>query len=218
MVSLPALAQKAAKKTIISGKVTDTNGKPVAGAMIFIDKLNSNKLTDNKGFYKVKVKPSAVNLSIFSAGHGASESRIDGRSVINFTLKASSSDGITNRTSPEETREVNVGYGTQNRDNLTTPVSSVDIQKENSVTYSDIYQMISGKVPGVQVSGHKITISGASSFIASTDPLLVVNGMVVNSIDDINPVYVKSIEVLKGPAASVYGSRGANGVILINLK
>lgn len=78
--------------------------------------------------------------------------------------------------------------------------------------------MLRGEVPGVQVYGKSIKIQGASSFIASTEPLLVVDGVAVSTIDDIQPRMVKSIEVLKGSAATIYGARGANGVILITLK
>ena len=77
--------------------------------------------------------------------------------------------------------------------------------------------MIRGEVPGVQVNGTSIIIQGASSLTLSTEPLFVVDGIVVNSIDYISPISVKSIEILKGSAASIYGSRGANGVILIRL-
>ena len=70
--------------------------------------------------------------------------------------------------------------------------------------------------PSVQVNGNKIVIRGVNS-INSTDPLFVVDGIVVSSIDDISPSMVKSIEILKGSETSIYGSRGANGVILITL-
>jgi TonB-dependent SusC/RagA subfamily outer membrane receptor len=75
--------------------------------------------------------------------------------------------------------------------------------------------MIRGEVPGVEVNGKTIRIRDAFSFYLNTEPLLVIDGMNVPSLDDISPFDVKSIEVLKGAAASVYGSRGANGVILI---
>ncbi|MGB8492241.1 MAG: TonB-dependent receptor plug domain-containing protein, partial [Bacteroidales bacterium] len=78
--------------------------------------------------------------------------------------------------------------------------------------------MISGEVPGVQVIGTRILIRGISTITAGTDPLFVVDGVPATSIDYIQPQTVRSIEVLKGSAATIYGSRGANGVILINLK
>jgi TonB-dependent SusC/RagA subfamily outer membrane receptor len=85
-------------------------------------------------------------------------------------------------------------------------------------THQNIYEMIRGEIPGVQVTGKSIMIQGPSSINLSTEPLIVVDGVPTASIDDISPQMVKSIEVLKGAAASIYGSRGANGVILINMR
>jgi TonB-dependent starch-binding outer membrane protein SusC len=78
--------------------------------------------------------------------------------------------------------------------------------------------MLRGAVPGVQVIGKSIIIQGISTINASTDPLFVVDGLVVNSIDDVQPIEVLSVDILKGSAASIYGSRGSTGVILITLK
>ena len=84
-------------------------------------------------------------------------------------------------------------------------------------TYNDIYQMIRAEVPGVIVSGKRLQIRQGHSFLGSPDPLLVVNGVIVTSIDFIYPPDVKSIEVIKGTAASIYGIQGTNGVISITL-
>jgi len=81
--------------------------------------------------------------------------------------------------------------------------------------YQDIYDMIRGRFPGVEVSGKSIKIRGTTSLNISTEPLFVVDGVIVSSVDDIAPETVKSIEVLKGPDATAYGIRGSNGVILI---
>lgn len=77
--------------------------------------------------------------------------------------------------------------------------------------------MIKGRIPGVTVTGNKIVIRGVKTLMGSSDPLFVVDGIIRNNIDDIQPNLVKSISVLKGPDATMYGSRGANGVIMINL-
>jgi TonB-dependent SusC/RagA subfamily outer membrane receptor len=71
--------------------------------------------------------------------------------------------------------------------------------------------------PGVEVNGSRITIRGAASFYGSTEPLIVVDGIIVSSLEGISPQSVKSIEILKDSSSSIYGSRGANGVILITL-
>jgi TonB-dependent SusC/RagA subfamily outer membrane receptor len=77
--------------------------------------------------------------------------------------------------------------------------------------------MIRGEVPGVQVNGTSIMIRGATTINSGTEPLFVVDGVPVMTVDNIQPQMVKSIQVLKGSAASIYGSRGSNGVIIINL-
>jgi len=113
---------------------------------------------------------------------------------------------------------VNIGYGSIDSKNLTTQVNKLDVSDNKYDSYPNIYEVLRGSVPGVQVTGKSIRIQGASSLMLSTEPLFVVNGMIVTSIDDIIPSQVKSIEVLKGASTAIYGSRGANGVIIIYMK
>lgn len=120
---------------------------------------------------------------------------------------------------PHSAEVVDIGYGKAARGDLATSVSSVPIDDNTVQTYRDIYEMIQGKCSGVQVEGQKITIRGISTIYAGTDPLFIVDGAAQSSIDWINPQDVKSIDVLKDAGAtSIYGSRAANGVIIINLK
>lgn len=119
---------------------------------------------------------------------------------------------------PRKADVVDIGYGKQDRGSLTTAVSSVSIDEETAPMYRNIYEMIQGKCPGVYVEGTRIIIRGESTLYASKDPLFIVDGAPVNSIDWISPHDVKSIDVLKDASASIYGFRGANGVIIINLK
>jgi TonB-dependent SusC/RagA subfamily outer membrane receptor len=120
---------------------------------------------------------------------------------------------------PRSEEIVDVGYGKEVRGNLTTAVSSVDVDTYANTSYRNIYEMIAGKCAGVQVEGNKITIRGINTVNAGTDPLFIVDGAAYNSIDWVNPNDVKSIDVLKDAgSASIYGVRGANGVIIINLK
>jgi len=94
----------------------------------------------------------------------------------------------------------------------------INVRDSAVPVYQDIYDMIRGRVAGVEVSGRSIKIRGTNSLNVSTEPLFVVDGVIVREIDDIAPETVKSIEVLKGPDASVYGVRGSNGVIVITRK
>jgi len=94
----------------------------------------------------------------------------------------------------------------------------INVRDSAVPVYQDIYDMIRGKVAGVEVSGRSIKIRGTNSLNVSTEPLFVVDGVIVREIDDIAPETVRSIEVLKGPDASVYGARGSNGVIVITRK
>lgn len=213
-----ASAIAAQDKTMISGKVTDTDNKAVKGASVFVDEANTGVKTNKKGVYKINVTPEAQNIRILTDAGQLSEQPINGKTEINFQLPANFA-GVKKPAQPaaeSQDEEVNVGYGTVSKKNLTTPVTKIDSKQQ--VPYKDIYEMLRGK-PGVTVSGKTVRISGGvNSMMLSSEPLYVVDGVTVNSIDDILPQEVKSIEVLKGSSAAIYGSRGANGVILITRK
>jgi TonB-dependent SusC/RagA subfamily outer membrane receptor len=113
---------------------------------------------------------------------------------------------------------VNIGYGEQEKDQMTTSVSQIKSNKQVE-SYATIFDMIRGRCPGVQVNGERITIRGISTNSDATDPLFLVDGVQVTDISGIDPVMVDSIEVLKDAAsASIYGTQGGNGVILITTK
>jgi TonB-dependent starch-binding outer membrane protein SusC len=208
------------QKSFVSGKVTDTNQQPVKGATVFIDGVDSGRKTNKQGSFKVKTGPEAKIIAVGDGGGYSREMAINGQQELNITVPA----GFTVAKQPEKPNanvekeeEINIGYGTVSSKNLTSPVTKVK-NPGNGVQYTDIYEMLRGK-PGVQVTGKSIRIQGGvNSINLSSDPLLVVDGIVVASIDDIRPTEVSSIEVLKGSSASIYGSRGSNGVILISLK
>lgn len=118
-----------------------------------------------------------------------------------------------------EEDSVNVGYGYVKKKNLTSSVSKVSMDQVQVGSYTNIGEYLAGRVPGLVVqktgSGYKYTIRGATSIYASTDPLFIVDGMEVMDINYLNPRDVKSVEVLKDSSASIYGTRGACGVIII---
>ena len=210
--SLSVGQKSSGKKFFISGYVTDVNNNPVQGAMILVDKKNTEVLTDNKGFFRVKAKPGAKLISVFSIKLGSAETEIGERSEINFKLAGAQ----TKQASQGEEEKVNIGYGTANKKDVTSQVNKVKGDEDKYASYSNIYEMLKGTCPGVQVIGKEIRIQGQD--FHNGNPLMVVDGVIVNSVDDIQPVQVRSVEILKGAAASIYGSRGAGGVILIHLK
>ena len=213
----PSYSQKNNKKIIITGYIVDVNQHPIIDAIVMINNKNTNITTDRKGFFKVKVKQDATTIGIITLTNGILEEAINGRTRINFAFAdlVPNHKRIQNKTAGEE--EINVGYGTVKRKNLLSPVSKIDGTNKRYASYHSIYEMLSGEVPGVQVVGNSIQIRGVSSFMLSSEPLFVVDGIVVSSIENIPPQMVRSIEVIKGPSASIYGSRGTNGMILINL-
>lgn len=205
------------KKITISGFVTDINKNPVAGAIIQIDKNSTNSVTNRKGFYKVKTLPNAVVIYVIISNNKVTEALIEDRTSINFSLDSLTSQNLR----PDKSKtgdDVNIGYGTTDRKNLATSVNTINYDNTKDSPYSNIYEMLAGRVPGVQVNGKNIIIRGATSIMLSNEPLFVVDNVIVSSIDFVSPNDVKSIDVLKGSSAAIYGSRGSNGVILITLK
>lgn len=202
--------QKGGKKTdktiTITGKVLNLNKEPVEGAVFYIDNIKTSYRSDSKGSYKIKVSSSALNLEVRSPEYGFCETLINGQTKINVTLNGISDYQALN---PGDTAKVNKPAYTGS--------SPVKKKARKMNTYANIWQMIRGEVSGVVVSGRSVQIQQGHSFFGSSEPLYVVNGVIVTSIDNINPVEVKSIAVLKGSSAAIYGVRGANGVISITL-
>jgi TonB-dependent SusC/RagA subfamily outer membrane receptor len=210
-------SQKHNKRVILKGTVTDLNKKPVMGAVILLDNKQTGKVTDRKGLFKIKISPSVKSIMACTPSDGTGRVEYNGQSELTIIIdkKTPLPDGI--RFESRDDDQINIGYGTTKRKDLTTSASTIDTRKNKYSGYTDIYQLIKGEFPGVQVSGHSIKIRGVNSLMSGTDPLFVVNGIAVNSIDYIIPIEVRSISVLKGAEAAIYGSRGANGVIMIEL-
>ncbi len=205
-------ARESGKKIKITGTVVNSNMTPVEGVFIFVDSIKTNVITDSRGRYHVRVNPAAKKILAVSLFDGVKEMDINGKNIVNFIFDGSSNK--TNEPLYKESEMVDVGYGKIRKDDLSTSVSRIEGQKNRYKSYSNIFDMIAGEVPGVSVKGNIIRIRGISSN-RDTAPLFVLDGIVIDRIDDVNPSQVKSIEILKDASSSIYGSRGANGVILI---
>jgi len=212
----PVSGQKNNKMIVISGLVTNVRQKPLAGAMVLIDGKNTNRTTNNNGIYKIKVRPDADSITIVTFTNEIRTVAINGRTNIDFILVALPLSQQKAQEKQSNDEQVNIGYGSVNRKNLSTPVTTADGRNNRYASYRDIYDILR-ELPGVIVSGNSVRIQGVSSINSGTQPLFVVDGIPVGTIDQISPSTVANISVLKGASTAVYGSRGANGVIIITL-
>jgi TonB-dependent SusC/RagA subfamily outer membrane receptor len=208
--------QKNNKRVIVTGIVTDAFQRPLVGALILIDGKNTNAVTNSNGIYKIKVRSDADSITIVTFTSGISTVPIKGRTNIDFVLGGADRSKQNSQNKQVNDKQVVVGYGNVSQKNLLTPVSTIDGRSSKYATYKDIYEILKG-TPGVIVKGNSVQIQGVSSINSGTEPLYVVDGMVVANVDGISPSMVESISVLKGASASIYGSRGANGVIIVTL-
>jgi TonB-dependent SusC/RagA subfamily outer membrane receptor len=210
-------AQKNKQTFTIKGSVVDVYRSPIANAIVMVDGQKTDVVTNSKGYFKIKVPASASSIGVLTFGNGIIEQSINGRNQINFNFKtASVPEPILKNPRGEE--GVNVGYSSVKRKNLTTDVSNIDGRNPKYSTYASIYEMIEREVSGVKVNGDFIVIQGSRNMYGEVGALLVVDGVSVNSISNITPVTVKSISVLKGSSASIYGSRGFGGAVVITTK
>lgn len=114
---------------------------------------------------------------------------------------------------------VNIGYGSASKEKVSTSVNQVEVKEKEAVSYTNIFDYLKSRVPGLDVkSDGTLRIRGVTSVNSSVDPLILVDGVEYRDISSISPADVKSVSVLKDASASIYGVRGANGVILITTK
>ena len=204
----------------VTGKVTggDTGGG-LSGATVKVKGSSTAVSTGADGSYSINVPNDNASLEVSFVGYDGSDVKVGSLSVINVVLQASSSALQT---------VVVTGYGSQERRSITGSVAVVDVKDMNKFAASNIADQLQGKVPGVQMSTSGdpgsaafVRIRGIGT-INNNEPLYVVDGMPVqneSNINFLNPNDIESIQVLKDAAsASIYGSRAANGVIVITTK
>lgn len=209
-------AQKSNKKFTVSGYVLDSTSNPIAGVMILIDDKNTGKVTDKGGYYEVKVRPDSKIIAVFTLNGASTAIPIEGRTSISFILGESSflQNQVRNKRESEEV--LDTGYGVVKKDHFTQSADKTEVTETDHSSYNNIYDLLRSKLPSVEVIGEKVYIRGSSTLVGGTDPLFVVDGVILETIGFIQPNIVKSVDVLKGSAASMYGVRGSNGVIIIN--
>jgi TonB-linked SusC/RagA family outer membrane protein len=203
----------------ISGTVKDENGVPLSGATVAVKGTNVGIMTDNTGKFVINASPESV-LAVSYIGFVTQEISVGAQTVFDIVLKeeASSLDEI-----------VVVGYGTQRRESLTGALQSLKSEKIVTATTPSVENLLSGKVSGVFVapgggqpgSTGSIVIRGKTSINGTVSPLWVIDGVIVGTSADysLNPNDVETLTVLKDAASTaIYGSQGANGVIVVTTK
>ncbi|MCQ2133562.1 MAG: TonB-dependent receptor [Bacteroidales bacterium] len=204
-------------KVTVTGTVLDEFGEPAIGVGVIVPGTTTGTTTDIDGKFSLQV-PADATIQISSIGFEVVEIAVNGRTdlgVINLTPESTLLDQI-----------VVVGYGSQKKVDLTGSVSIVDADQMKKISNSNISTMLEGKVAGVQITSDgqpganpAVRIRGLGSF-GDTSPLYVIDGVPMGtSIRDFSPNDIETIQVLKdASAAAIYGSRAANGVIIITTK
>ncbi len=218
VVLLALLGQTAWGQRTVTGTVTDQgSGEALIGASVLVKGTSIGTVTDFDGTYELTLTDDA-NILVFSyTGYGSLEMTISASNVVNASL------------SPGATLDevVVTGYGTQRAREVTGSIASIQAKDFNRGNVNDATQLLQGKVgglviarPGSNPNGNfSIRLRGLSTVGASTEPLIVIDGVLGGDLNSIEPQDIESINVLKdGSAAAIYGTRGASGVILITTK
>lgn len=223
------------KQFKVSGKITDAEtGEPLVGVSIVVKGTSTGISSDQSGNYSLDV-PALNSVLVFSyVGYDSREITVAGKTVIDVALQ---------RNISKLDEVVAIGYGHQKKRDLTGAISSVNFKSVQNTPVKDILSALQGRAAGVQVvsnsgapgDGISVTVRGQSSLNSGNDPLYVIDGVPIetsalsqlngyeshglNPLSAINPADIESIEVLKDAASTaIYGSRAANGVILITTK
>lgn len=210
-----------AQSHVVSGTVLDENGLPLIGAGVLTQDGKRGVITDLDGKYTISILESDKVLSYSYLGYATTQVVVDGRKQIDVTLNPDTSNSLN--------EVVVIGYGTSKKADLTGSVASVKMGDIEDVPTTSVDQALQGKIAGVDImsttgepgAGTSIRVRGTRSIEASNEPLIVVDGVMdaVEDMNEINPDDIESISILKDASSTaIYGSRGANGVVLITTK
>jgi len=213
------LAQAEAPPPVsISGKITNSNNEPLVGASVTEKGTKNTTVTKEDGAFTITVSRTNAVLVISYVGYAPREMSIGDQTFVNVTLE---------RSNTNLSDVVVVGYGTQRRKDLTGSVASVGGKEIKDLAATRVDQALTGKVAGVQVktttgepgAPPQIRVRGIGSISAGASPLFVVDGFPTDNIQTLNANDIESMDILKDASATaIYGSRGSNGVVIINTK
>ncbi len=206
------------QEMVVTGKVTDEDGNPLPGVNIIIKGTIVGTITNADGNYSIQVDDPDAVLVFSYVGFQSQEIEIAGQTSIDVTLQIDIL-GL------EEV--VAIGYGSVRRSDLTGSVVSVKSEELVNIPFTNISQALQGKAAGVNVRQSEtspggsinLRVRGVSTFMGTLEPLYVIDGLIGGDINAINPTDIESIEILKDASSTaIYGTMGANGVVLISTK
>jgi len=206
-----------AQDITIKGEVRDQQGLPLPGVSVKVKGTSQGAMTGANGSFLLKA-PADATLTFSFIGYKTTEQTVAGKTTLNITLADDNN---------QLNEVVVVGYGTQTKKDLTSAIVSVSSKDIENQPITNAVQAIQGKAAGVQVSsqsgkpgaGITVSIRGNTSILASNSPLYVIDGVTSRDASFINPNDIESMTILKdASAAAIYGSSGANGVVLITTK
>ena len=211
VVTIFCFFQSNGQERIIHGTITTFDSIPLIGASVEVLSTKQKVLSDTLGNFSVGCS-NKDKLKV--TAHGFYDQKVKLKNsiklvAVNLKLKPG-----------EKNREYAIGYGHVSDKEKLVAVVNLDKNDVDFSQYSNMYELIRGRFSGVQVAGNSIIIRGVSSINGSNAALIVVDGtpMEGSILSSIPPVQVKSISILKGGSAAIYGTRGANGVVLIETK
>ena len=199
--------QSSAQQNQIKGSVIDEFGEPMIGVTIKVKGGSAAAITDLDGNFSISV-PAGSTLEFSYVGYNTE------------TVKASNGMKVQLKPDTQQMDEVVViGFGTVKKRDLTGAVASVKAEALVQAPTSDVATALQGRITGLDVSGGELRIRGNRSINGKNEPLVIIDGVQGGSMSDINPQDVESIDVLKDASSTaIYGSQGANGVIIITTK
>ena len=207
-----------AQKQTVTGKVSSETEGPLAGVYVVLQGTTTGTMTDAGGNYNIAVPSPGAILVFTYIGYTTQSITVGAQTKIDVLLvPAMSALGEI----------VVTGYGTQKKQEITSSISSVKSEEFNRGNLNAPEQLIVGKVAGLSISkpggdpngGYNIRLRGLSTIGANTQPLVVIDGIIGGSLDNVDPNDIESVSVLKdGSAAAIYGTRGSSGVILVTTK
>ena len=218
LVAVFAFCGLEAVAQIITGKVSDQDGKPLPGVSVFLKGTTTGVITDDKGAYSLNNRTGSKTIVFSCLGLKDHEELVGNRTVINVTMEEDMN--VLDET-------VVIGYQQVSRRDLMGSVASTDSRAITSLPSTNFTSALTGKMAGVSVTTTEgepdaevqIRVRGTGSITQDSSPLYIVDGFPVNSISDIAPQDIKSVDVLKDAfSTAIYGSRGAYGVVLITTK